>query len=74
MQIILLKEEIKITQKELLYIEDAICHEQNVIAYLNDSTNTLSDEQLISFVNEEIKKHEDIKKKLMKKLEDNSNE
>lgn len=59
------------TQKELLYIEDAICHEQNVIAYLNDALNGIEDEELISYINGVIKKHESTKKRLMKKLEDN---
>ena len=59
------------TQKELLYIEDAINHETNVIAYLNDATSNLIDENLISYIDEEIKKHENTKKKLIKKLEDN---
>ena len=60
------------TQKELLYIEDAITHEQNVIAYLSSEASNLRDEKLISFINEEIKKHENTKNKLIKKLEDNS--
>lgn len=62
------------TQKELLYIEDAINHEKNVIAYLNDLTTLIDDEKLLNFVNSEIKGHETTKKKLIKKLEDNSNE
>ena len=60
------------TQKELLYIEDAINHEKNVIAYLNDALNNLQDEKLISYLNDVIKKHESTKKKLIKKLEENS--
>ena len=60
------------TQKELLYIEDAISHEQNVISYLENVSNNLRDEKLISFLEEEIKKHENTKKKLIKKLEENS--
>ena len=59
------------TQKELLYLEDAISHEQIVNAYLNDMTNTLEDEDLINFVNDEIKKHESLEKKLIKLLEEN---
>ena len=62
------------TQKELLYVEDAILHEQNVIAYLNDMTNTLEDDNLISFINDEIKKHESAEKKLTKTLEDIAND
>ena len=60
------------TQKELLYIEDAITHEQNVIAYLSSEASNLRDEKLISFIDEEIKKHENTKNKLIKKLEENS--
>ena len=62
------------TQKELLYIEDAITHEQNVIAYLSSEASNLRDEKLISYIDEEIKKHENTKKKLLKQLEDNSND
>lgn len=62
------------TQKELLYVEDAIAHEKNVISYLKDASSNLRDEKLISYIDEEIKKHESTKKKLLKKLEDNSND
>lgn len=62
------------TQKELLYIEDAINHEKNVIAYLNYLVNTLEDESLISFVENEIKQHKNMEKKLTKELEVTSNE
>lgn len=62
------------TQKELLYIEDAIGHETSVIAYLNNAINNLEDEELTSYIQDVIKKHENTKKKLIKKLEDNTNE
>ena len=62
------------TQKELLYIEDAIGHETSVIAYLNNALNSLKDEELITYINDVIKKHENTKKKLLKKLEDNLND
>lgn len=62
------------TQKELLYVEDAIAHEKNVISYLKDASSNLRDEKLISYIDEEIKKHESTKKKLLKQLEDNSND
>ena len=62
------------TQKELLYVEDAIMHEKNVIAYLDYLVNTLEDDNLITFINEQTKKHEDIKKKLTKELEVTSND
>ena len=62
------------SQKELLYLEDAISHEQNVIAYLKDAANNLVDDKLISYIDEEIQKHQNTMKKLVKKLEDNTNE
>ena len=62
------------TQKELLYVEDAINHEDTMIAYLNDLTNTLTDDDLISFINDEIKRHKMTKKKIYKTLESKENE
>ncbi len=62
------------TQKELNYVEDAILHEQNLMTILEDSTNQLEDEELISFLQEEIKKHQGLHQKIMKLLEDNINE
>lgn len=62
------------TQKELLYVEDAINHEKYLLAYLNDASTLLKDKELVNFVNEEIKYHEKLQSKLTKLLEDNSNE
>lgn len=58
------------TQKELLYVEDAIGHEQNIICILEDMLNNLEDDSLCSFINTQINKHDSIKEKLMKLLED----
>lgn len=62
------------TQKELLYVEDAIGHEQNIICILEDTLNNIEDDSLGSFINKQINKHDGIKEKLMKLLEDKSNE
>ena len=62
------------TQKELLYFEDAIGHESNMIKVLNETVTNMQDENLISFLNCEIEKHQDRKNKLMNVLEDKSNE
>ena len=62
------------TQKELLYVEDAIGHEKNIIDICNETMNFLSDESLISFMEKEIKKHTTTYEKLLKCLEDKSNE
>ena len=45
------------TQKELLYVEDAIKHENNMIGILNETIGLLEDENLISFIESELKKH-----------------
>ena len=62
------------TQKELLYVEDAIGHEQNIISICEDTINNLNDKDLITFMKNEIKKHITTKDKLLKTLEDKSNE
>ena len=56
------------TQKELLYMEDAINHEISMINILGDSLERLDDEDLIKFFDKEVKKHTSIKEKLLKKL------
>ena len=62
------------TQKELLYVEDAIGHEQNIIAICDEMIDNLSDDSLITFIEDEQKKHKCLEKKLIKILEDKSNE
>ena len=62
------------TQKELLYVEDAIGHEQNIICILEETINSLEDNELSSFISKQITKHENVKEKLMSLLEDKSNE
>ena len=62
------------TQKELLYYEDAIMHEINTINICNDTINRLENKDLVSFIKKEIKKHESIKEKLLNKLEECINE
>jgi hypothetical protein len=62
------------TQKELLYVEDAVGHETSIIKILNESLEFLEDDKLITFVEEEIEKHEDLKQGLLNLLEDEANE
>ena len=57
------------TQKELLYVEDAIGHEKNIISICKNTINNLTDKKLISFIEEEINKHILIEKRLIKMLE-----
>ena len=53
------------TQKELLYLEDAYKHEDNIICICENMIDLLSDEDLVSFFESEIKKHKSIKNKLI---------
>ena len=62
------------TQKELLYIEDAIKHEDNIISICEENIDLLENEDLVSFLEKEIKKHETMKKKLIDTLECECNE
>ncbi len=62
------------TQKELLYVEDAIGHEKNTIDICNYIIESLQDEELSTFMKKELKKHENVKEKLLNLLEECSNE
>ena len=61
------------TQKELLYLEDAIGHEDNIIKICREMINTLEDENLKNFMEEKIKTHTNMYDKLLGKLEEKSN-
>jgi hypothetical protein len=67
-----MKEE-SMTQKELLYVEDAIGHEGNIIKICEDMINTMEDENLITFMEKQIKKHTNLKNKMINMLEDKIN-
>lgn len=62
------------TQKELLYMEDAISHEGNIIKICNDMVNTLEDEEIVSFIESQIQVHTNLKDNLLNVLEEKSNE
>ncbi len=62
------------TQKELLYVEDAINHERNIVYYLNDAISSIQNEELTSFLEDEIIYHEEISKKLLNLLDGEINE
>ena len=61
------------TQKELLYVEDAIGHEKNMIAICQETIRCLEDKKLKSFLEKEVEKHEKMQKKLIKMMEDKAN-
>ena len=58
------------TQKELSYVEDAIGHENSIISICDDIIERLDDEELIGFMNDEVKKHSKTKSLLLDMLED----
>ncbi len=58
------------SQKELLYYEDAIMHEAYTIKICETLSKRLKDSELISFMNDEVKHHEMIKKRLLTQMED----
>jgi hypothetical protein len=62
------------TQKELLYFEDAILHECSIISICEETLNHLEDEKLVSFIENELHEHTVLKEKLMNLLEENSHE
>ena len=62
------------TEKELLYVEDAINHEKNMVDILNDKIDKLENNQLVDYINQEIKDHKKQQKELEKLLEDCANE
>jgi hypothetical protein len=62
------------TQKELLYVEDAIGHEKSIVSICNEIIKCLKDAKLKAFLKKEVKKHEQMQKKLMNLLGDLANE
>ena len=58
------------TQKELLYVEDAIGHEQNVGQIVTETINLLEDKSLQTFLKSELKKHQATLARLTNLLED----
>ena len=57
------------TQKELLYVEDAIGHENTIIEICRNTIDSLQEEDLKSYMEEQLEKHENLNKELMNILE-----
>ena len=62
------------TQKELSYVEDAIGHEASIISILENEVKNIKDENLVSFINNEINIHNNNKQNLINLLEGKINE
>ena len=61
------------TQKELLYVEDAVEHEKSIINICNDALSKLTTDEFIIFMENEIKTHEVMKDKLLSLLKEKVN-
>ena len=57
------------TQKELLYLEDAIGHENSIIKICEDIVNNLEDQNLVTFMQNELSIHKTTKENLINMLE-----
>ncbi len=68
------EEEDNMTQKELLYLEDAIGHEKSIISIIEESIKNLENEDLVSFMENELNCHTEKKKHLLNMLEVKANE
>ena len=62
------------TQKELLYVEDAINHESNIISILTDGINNAESDEIKDFLEEKLNDHIAYKVELINTLEDKTNE
>lgn len=62
------------TQKELLYVEDAVDHEKSIINIIDESIKNLEDENLISFMEDERDAHTSTLDKLMESLKEEAHE
>ncbi len=58
------------TQKELLYMEDAIGHMQNLEVILQNFEGAMEDDELSSFLTKIAKKCQDMEGKLLKVMEE----
>ena len=62
------------TQKELLYVEDAIMHEKNIISLCDLMIDSFEDEDASAFVLKECKKHNNMLEKLEHLLKEKAND
>ncbi len=62
------------TQKELLYLEDAIGHENNIVQICEETANSLHNDDLIAFIKEQKEEHVLLKNALMNMLKEKANE
>ena len=62
------------TEKELLYLEDAYEHECITLDTLNTMMDNTTNDEILSFIEDEINKHKLIKKSVIRLMESEANE
>ena len=62
------------TEKELLYVEDAIEHEKSIIGICNDLVSKVEEDNYKTFLNNQISNHQSLQDNLMNLLKENANE
>ena len=62
------------TEKELLYLEDAALHEKSIINICQDMSLKLSSDNLVEFLNNQILEHQNILDNLTNLLKEKANE
>ena len=58
------------SQKELLYVEDVYNHELLIMNIIADLIKQIDDEKYISLLENHLKKHESLNKKILRLLEE----
>ena len=58
------------SQKELLYVEDVYNHELSIMNIIADLIEQIDDEKYISLLENHLKKHESLNKKILRLLEE----
>lgn len=61
------------TQKELLYFEDAIMHIDSITKIINETISKLEDGTLVEFMQDELNKQVNLKEMLTTKLKEKAN-
>ena len=61
------------TEKELLYYEEATQHEESIIKILNDSIKRVESEEIKNFLEQELEIHTTLKENLISLLEEKVN-
>ena len=62
------------TQKELLYVEDAVMHQENILKIIENLTKNMESAELLSFMDEQKKSHQNIYNNLMDLIKEKANE